>query len=160
MSISPLDIRKQEFRRKMRGYDPEEVGSFLDRVASELESAKATAAALEEKLKESDDRLGHYRLIERNLQDAAVTVQRALDERSRMAEKEAELIVRDAHSRAQTEVGVLNERIARLQSDIATLEGQRTHFFVRMRSVLRSQTDLLEALEGEAREERVDHQDP
>lgn len=160
MSISPLDIRKQEFRRKMRGYDPEEVRSFLDRVASELESAKATAAALEEKLKESDDRLGHYRLIERNLQDAAVTVQRALDERARVAEKEAELIVRDAHARAQTEVAVLNERIARLQGDIATLEGQRTHFFVRMRSVLRSQTDLLEALEGEAREEQVVRQDP
>jgi len=154
VSITPLDIRKQEFGRKLRGYDPDEVRSYLDRVAAELEAAKATAAALEEKLKESDDRLGHYRLIERNLQDAAVTVQRALDERARVAEKEAEIVVRDAHVRAQTEVSALNERIARLQSDIATLEAQRTHVFVRVRSVLRSQTDLLDALEGEAKEDR------
>lgn len=155
MSISPLDIRKQEFRRKMRGYDPEEVRSFLDRVASELESVKAAVSAVEERLKESDDRLGHYRLIERNLQDAAITVQRALDERAKLAEKEAEIVVRDAHVRAQAEVGVLNERITRLQGDIATLEAQRAHVIVRLRSVLRSQSDLLDALEGETHGESV-----
>lgn len=154
MSISPLDIRKQEFQRVMRGYDPDEVRSFLDRVASELEAAKAATAALDEKLKESEDRLGHYRLIERNLQDAAITVQRALDERARVAEKEAELVVRDAHARAQAEVAGLNERVTRLQGDIATLEAQRAHYFVRLRAVVRSQLDLLEALEGEAREEK------
>lgn len=153
MSISPLDIRKQEFRRKLRGYDPDEVRSYLERVAAELESAKAAAAALEEKLKESDDRLGHYRLIEQNLQDAALTVQRALDERVRVAEKEAEAIVRDAHLRAQAEVGDLTERVTRLQGDIANLQAQRAHVFVRLRSVLRSQSDLLDALEGEARGE-------
>jgi cell division initiation protein len=155
VSISPLDIRKQEFTRTLRGYDPEEVRSYLDRVASELEAAKAAVAGLEEKLKESDDRLGHYRLIERNLQDAALTVQRALDERARAAEKEAELVVRDAHLRAQAEVAGLNERITRLQGDIATLEAQRAHVFVRLRSVLRSQSDLLDALEGEAGGEAV-----
>lgn len=155
MSISPLDIRKQEFQRVMRGYDPDEVRSFLDRVASELEAAKAATAALDEKLKESEDRLGHYRLIERNLQDAAITVQRALDERVRVAEKEAELVVRDAHVRAQAEVSGLNDRVTRLQGDIATLEAQRAHYFVRLRAVVRSQLDLLEALEGEAREEKV-----
>lgn len=155
MSISPLDIRKQEFSRTLRGYDPEEVRSYLDRVASELEATKAAVAGLEEKLKESDDRLGHYRLIERNLQDAALTVQRALDERARAAEKEAELVVRDAHLRAQAEVAGLNERITRLQGDIATLEAQRAHVFVRLRSVLRSQSDLLDALEGEAGGEAV-----
>lgn len=154
MSISPLDIRKQEFQRVMRGYDPDEVRSFLDRVASELEAAKAATAALDEKLKESEDRLGHYRLIERNLQDAAITVQRALDERARVAEKEAELVVRDAHARAQAEVAGLNERVTRLQGDIATLEAQRAHYFVRLRAVVRSQLDLLEALEGEAQEEK------
>ncbi len=153
MSISPLDIRKQEFRHKLRGYDPEEVRAYLDRVAAELEQSKAATAALGEKLKESDDRLGHYRLIERNLQDAAVTVQRALDERARVAEKEAETIVREAHLRAQSEVSTLNERIARLQGDIATLEAQRAHVFVRVRAVLRSQSDLLDALEGETRGE-------
>jgi len=150
LNITPLDIRKQEFGRKMRGYDPEEVHGFLERVASALELANASVATLEERMKEAEGRLGHYRLIEQNLQDAAVTVQKSLDETKRLAEKEAELIVRDAHSRAEKEAASLQDRIQHLQSDIATLEMQRTNFMVRLRAVVRSQGDLIEAMELEA----------
>ena len=94
MNITPLDIRKQEFRTKFRGCDPDEVQSFLDQVAGALEEANAAVAALEERNQEAESRLGHYRLIEQNLQDAAVTVQKSLDETKRLAEKEAEMIVR------------------------------------------------------------------
>ena len=150
MNITPLDIRKQEFRRKMRGYDPEEVQGFLDRVASALEEANATNATLEERMKEAEGRLGHYRLIEQNLQDAALTVQKSLDETKRLAENEAELIIREAHSRAEKEAASLQDRSQHLQVDIATLEMQRTNFLVRLRAVVRSQSDLIEAMELEA----------
>ena len=150
MNITPLDIRKQEFNRKMRGYDPEEVQGFLDQVATALEASNAMVAELEERLKESESRLGHYRLIEQNLQDAALTVQRSLDETKRLAEKEAELIVREAHSRAEREAESLKHRVVRLQTDIATLEMQRANFLVRLKAVVRSQGDLIEAMELEA----------
>ena len=150
MNITPLDIRKQEFGRKMRGYDPEEVQGFLDRVATALEEANAAVATVEERMKEAESRLGHYRLIEQNLQDAAVTVQKSLDETKRLAEKEAELIVREAHSRAEKEAEGLHDRIQRLHGDISTLELQRTNFLVRLRAVVRSQSDLIEAMELEA----------
>lgn len=150
MNITPLDIRKQEFRKKMRGYDAEEVQGFLDQVAGALEEANASVATLEERLKEAESRLGHYRLIEQNLQDAAVTVQRSLDETKRLAEKEAELIVREAHSRAEKEAEALKDRVSRLQDDVATLEMQRANFLVRLRAVVRSQSDLIEAMQLEA----------
>lgn len=150
MNITPLDIRKQEFNRKMRGYDPEEVQGFLDQVAAALEAANATVAEQEERLKEAESKLGHYRLIEQNLQDAALTVQRSLDETKRLAEKEAELIVREAHSRAEREAESLKDRVVRLQTDIATLEMQRANFLVRLKAVVRSQGDLIEAMELEA----------
>jgi len=150
LNITPLDIRKQEFRKKMRGYDAEEVQGFLDQVAGALEEANASVATLEERLKEAESRLGHYRLIEQNLQDAAVTVQRSLDETKRLAEKEAELIVREAHTRAEKEAEALKDRVSRLQDDVATLEMQRANFLVRLRAVVRSQSDLIEAMQLEA----------
>lgn len=150
MNITPLDIRKQEFGRKLRGYDAEEVQGFLDQVAGALEEANASVATLEERLKEAESRLGHYRLIEQNLQDAAVTVQRSLDETKRLAEKEAELIVREAHTRAEKEAEALKDRVSRLQDDVATLEMQRANFLVRLRAVVRSQSDLIEAMQLEA----------
>ena len=150
MNITPLDIRKQEFRRKMRGYDPEEVKGFLDQVAAALEEANASVAGLEERVREAEARLSQYRTIEQNLQDAALTVQRSLDETKRLAEKEAELIVREAHSRAEKEAESLKQRISGLQEDVTTLEMQRANFLVRLRAVVRSQSDLIEAMEVEA----------
>ena len=38
MRITPLDIRKQEFRKAMRGLDAEEVYAFLSTVGDEYES--------------------------------------------------------------------------------------------------------------------------
>lgn len=151
MNITPLDIRKQEFRTKMRGYDPEEVQAFLDQVASALEESNAAVATLEERMKEAESRLSHFRSIEQSLQDAALTVQRSLEETKRLAEKEAELIVREAHSRAEKEAESLKDRVVGLQSDIATLEMQRANFLVRLKAVVRSQSDLIEAMEFEAK---------
>ena len=36
MRITPLDIKKQEFQTRMRGYDKAEVVSFLEMVSEEL----------------------------------------------------------------------------------------------------------------------------
>lgn len=37
MRLTPIQIRKQEFAKKMRGFDPEEVEAFLTTVASDFE---------------------------------------------------------------------------------------------------------------------------
>ena len=60
------------------------------------------------------------------------------------------MIVREAHTRAEKEGEVLKERVTRLQQDIATLEMQRANFLVRLKAVVRSQSDLIEAMELEA----------
>ena len=52
MPITPLEIRKQEFRKMLRGYDPHEVRSFLEMVSTELESLLRENAGLNEKVKE------------------------------------------------------------------------------------------------------------
>jgi len=137
LNITPIDIRKQEFRHTFRGYDPEEVRAYLDAVASELEELKHETQTAREAAKLLEERLGHYRLIEQNLQDAALTVQKALDETRRQAEKEAELILRDAQQQAQ--------------ADARELELQRQSHFARQRALLKSQADFLEAMEADAK---------
>jgi cell division initiation protein len=151
LNITPIDIRKQEFRRSFRGYDPEEVRVYLDAVASQLEELKHETARAREAAKQLEDRLGHYRLIEQNLQDAALTVQKSLDETRRQSEKEAELILRDAQQQAQANVREMHDHVARLKGDIATLELQRHSHFARQRALLKSQNDFLDAMEADAK---------
>ncbi len=57
MPITPLEIRKQEFRKSLRGYDPHEVRSFLEMVSTELENLLRENAGLSEKVKDMDAKI-------------------------------------------------------------------------------------------------------
>src|SRR5579864_3885370 len=48
--LTPLDVRKQEFRRTLRGYDPLGVEDFRMRVADELERVIRERSVLEERV--------------------------------------------------------------------------------------------------------------
>ena len=37
MRLTPIQMRKQEFARKFRGFDPEEVDAFLSTAANDFE---------------------------------------------------------------------------------------------------------------------------
>ena len=57
MPITPLEIRKQEFKKKVRGYDPHEVREFLELIATELEELLRGNAGLSERVKDMDAKI-------------------------------------------------------------------------------------------------------
>ena len=65
MRITPLDIRKQEFRKAMRGLDAEEVYAFLSTVGDEYEAILNDNKALRERVLELDDKVLEYRSMEK-----------------------------------------------------------------------------------------------
>ncbi len=153
--ITPLDIRKLEFNRKMRGFDPAEVKTSLDSIADELETQIKENKQLSEKLKLTEERLNHFKLIEKTLQDAVVTMQNTLEEKRREAEQEAKLILQEAKLKANTELDEYVTRVKSLKSEINTLETQKLNYFIRFKNFLQSQMDWLQAMEPEKRSEKT-----
>lgn len=150
MELTPLDIRKQEFGRKaFGGIDPAEVQGFLEQVAVEFERRQHENSELQEKLKQAKEQIAHFRSIEQSLQEAAITLQRTLEEKKIDAHREADFIIAQARAEAQRETEATRRESEELRSEITQMQRQRTHFFVRFRGLLRSQWDLLEALERE-----------
>src|SRR4051812_30300931 len=116
--MTPLDIKKKLFHRKWKGYDPLQVQSFLEAVAKEFEEVLRQSAQLQEKLKASEERVYHYCLIEKPLQDTAVTLQKTLDEKRKTAEQEAEVILRQARAQADEESRAFRDQAAALRAEI------------------------------------------
>jgi len=151
--ITPLDIRNHEFSTKMRGYDPDEVKAVLDNIAKDFEEVTRQNTQLSERLKIAEERLNHYRLIEKTLQDAVITIQNTLEEKRKVAQQEAEVIIQEARQRASDELLSSRERTGELRAEIHTLENQKMQFFMRFRNLLRSQAQILEAMmEAEEKE--------
>ena len=145
--MTPLDIKKQTFTRKWQGLDPGQVEAFLERVAREFEELNRQNMELQERVKASEERLHHFSLIEKTLQDTAITLQKTLEEKRKFSEQEGELILQQARQHAEEESRASREQAAVLRSEIQALEGQRREFFMRMRSLLQTQSQALEALQ-------------
>ncbi len=64
MALTPVDIHNKEFSRKIRGYDEDEVNSFLDQIIKEFEIILREKKELEDKLAGTNERLGHFSTIE------------------------------------------------------------------------------------------------
>ncbi len=83
MNLSPLDIRKHEFRKTFRGYDTEEVTGFLEMVGSEFETIIREASQLKERTSWLKDQLDSYHDLENTLRETLISAQRAYEMNSK-----------------------------------------------------------------------------
>jgi cell division initiation protein len=146
MRITPLDIRKQPFRKTFQGFDPDQVNSFLEMVAAEFETIFRSNDELATKLKLTESELEHYKKIEKTLNETLLTAQRATDEARVNAQKEAELIIKDAQIRASRYEDESRHRVHGLEGELVTLKNQRDSFLARFRSMLKTQLELLNTI--------------
>jgi cell division initiation protein len=144
--ITPLDIKKHEFSTRFKGVDPDEVRALLETIAKDFEELSRNNFNLAERLKIAEERLNHYRLIEKTLQDAVITIQNTLEEKRQVANQEAEAIIADARLKANEELQSTREHVSTLRSEIHILENQKMQFFARFRGLLRSQAQILDAM--------------
>lgn len=147
MPITPLEIRKQEFRKALRGYDPHEVKSFLEMVSTELENLLRENASLSERVKDLDGKIEDYRRMEKILQDTLTTTQRAADELKNGAKKEAETIIANARVEVQKYLKESQSELARIKEETKMVEHQKLLMVSEFRGLLESYVKLLERLE-------------
>lgn len=153
MELTPLDIRNQSFHKKsLGGIDPAEVKAFLDTAAKAFEQMSRDRTDLTERLKVAEERVNYYRQIEKTIQDAVVTMQRTIDEVKATAEKEAEIIIAEAKARAVREVESTKREAEELRMEIEQLKQIRANYFIRCRSLIKGQEELLAAMENDQRE--------
>ena len=153
MELTPLDIRNQTFHKKsFGGIDAEEVKAFLETAATAFEQLSRNRTDLNERLKIAEERVNYYRQIEKTIQDAVITMQRTVDEVKATAEKEAEIIIAEAKARAVREVESTKKQAEDLRAEIEQLKQLRSNYFIRCRSLIRGQEELLAAMENDQRE--------
>lgn len=147
MPITPLEIRKQEFRKSLRGYEVHEVRSFLEMVSTELEDLLRENAGLTEKVKDLDAKIGDYRRMEKILQDTLTTTQKAAEELKNGAKKEAETIIANAKVEAQRFLRDAQTELAKIKEETKMVEHQKLLLVSEFRGLLESYLRLLERLE-------------
>lgn len=143
MPLSPLDIHNKEFGKGFRGYNEDEVNEFLDQIIKDFELLLKEKKELEEKLKSSSERVGHFTTIESTLQKSIVVAQEAAEEVRRNSQKEAKLIVKEAEKNADRIVNEALTKARRIALEIEELKKQSKVFRNRFKMLVEAQLDLI-----------------
>ncbi|HXY70787.1 MAG TPA: DivIVA domain-containing protein [Gemmatimonadales bacterium] len=144
--LTPLDLRKQEFRKTMRGFDPVEVDDFRARAADELERVVRERLALEERVKRQEEHLAAFREREKAMNDALVAAQQLRAETREQAEREAQMIVREAEAEAERRLDRARREIERLEAAAQNLARQHHAYLAALRSLVERQKAELDAM--------------
>ena len=123
--LTPVDVRRMEFPKSMRGYDAARVDDFREQVADELERLTRANQDLEANVRSLTEQLRGFRDRDKALNDALVSAQQLRNEIRESAEREASLIVREARAAGERELEELRSEVRRLESQIADLDRAR-----------------------------------
>jgi cell division initiation protein len=146
MKIGPVDIRNHAFvKRAMRGLDEAEVRAYLELVADGLQESILEAEELRAKIDRLEREVEEYRKLEQSLRDSLLSASKITDDRLAQAEKEAQILIKDAEVEGEKILLRSREEAMRLQVAIDDLRRQRTTYVERFRALLRSQMKILEA---------------
>lgn len=144
MRITPLDIQNKHFRVKFRGFDVEEVGTFLELIREELEELLRENATLKDQLNRTDEQLLEYRKMESTLRETLMVAQQMVEEYKANAKMEAELIKKAAELEAENIIKEAQEKVIKIHEDIVDLKGIRRHFKEEIKRLIENHVRMLE----------------
>ncbi len=110
MRITPLDIQQKQFPMRLRGFDVDEVYSFLELIREELEELLRENASLKEQINRADNQLQEYKNMEVTLRETLMTAQQMVEDYKTNARKEAELILKEAELKADNMIKEAQEK--------------------------------------------------
>ena len=155
MRITPLDIQQKQFASKFRGFDMEEVDSFLELIREEMEELLMENANLREEAKRFEKQLKEYKSMEGTLRDTLIGTQQMVEEYRNNATKEADLIKKEAELRADDIIRDAQMKVVKIHEDITDLKGIRRHFKEEVKRLIQSHMNMLE-FDKEREEETPD----
>ena len=142
--ITPLELENKKFtRRRMNGYDVEEVDDFLDLLTVDYSKNYKTIKELETKVDELNKSMEHYKSIETTLQDTLVMAQKTAEDVKAVAKKQADQIVEEAKSSAQKQADSLDNEIIAKKKELEDIKKQFDLYKAKMESLLIAQLELL-----------------
>ena len=162
MRITPIDIRNHGFRRRVGGYDRDDVDAFLRMVAEDYEVALRNVEVAQARVHSLEARVAELLTGEQLLRETLTTAQALVDDLKQTAIKEAEIMVGQAEIQGEKVLEAAHRRAAQLAEDIREMKRMRTRLAGTLRGTIERHLEMLDQLAEDppgndpALEQRID----
>ena len=149
MKLTPQDILNQEFKIKVKGFDKDEVKDFLIQVAEFLESEIIEKEKVRKELEKKKENLAKLKKREDILRETLISAQKFSHEIKTNAERESDLIIREAEIKAEEVVNNALVRRKELREEIKNLKFKRMEIENEIVNMLDSLKQMIESYRKE-----------
>jgi cell division initiation protein len=147
MKISPMDLQRQTFSQKLRGFDPAEVRTYLNIVAEEIAALQRERDGLEHEVQSLRGLVDEHRQRETILKNTLLTAQRLSEEIKDAARKQSESVVKEAEMQADRLVELAQSRAQEVERGILDLRAHRSSLRTDVRALITRLTHILDLQE-------------
>ncbi|MGL5416917.1 MAG: DivIVA domain-containing protein [Clostridium sp.] len=147
MKLTPMDINNKEFKKGLRGYNPDEVDEFLDEVIENYEELFKENSKMKERITVLSEQVDHYAKIESTIQNTLLLAQNAADQAKESSQKEAELIVKNANETAQKIVDKAHNDVIQINDEFDKIKQEFIKFRAKFRNFMNTQLETFDDLE-------------
>ena len=145
--LTPIDIQRQDFEVKLRGYNADEVDDFLDLVGKDYERLYKDNAQLREEIKRLNAALEQYKNMEATLQKSIVLAQTAAEDIKKNAAEKANVMVNEAQSKTEELRRQLDDDIQNKKNELSAVSAEISGYKTRMKGICSTILEMLEKME-------------
>jgi len=147
MKISPMDLQRQTFARRLRGYDTAEVRTYLNIVAEEVAALQRERDGLDQEVQSLRALVDEHRQRETILKNTLLTAQRLSEEIRDAARKQSESVVKEAEIQAGRLLELAQSRAQEVERGILDLRAHRSSLRTDVRALITRLTHILDLQE-------------
>jgi cell division initiation protein len=147
MKITPMDIQRQAFSRRLRGFDCDEVRAFLAVVAEEVAGLQRERDEVAQQLKQLEQIVREHRERETILKNTLLAAQKAAEDMRDCARREADTVVKQAELQGDRLLELAQTRAHDVERGILELRAHRSSLRTDVRALITRLTHILDLQE-------------
>ena len=145
--LTPVDIQRQEFGVKFRGYDDEEVDNFLDLVGADYEKLYRENGEMRKEIERLGELLEKYKNMEATLQQSIVLAQTAAEDIKKNAAQQADVIMSEAQTKTEGMYRQLDMDIQSKKNELSGVIAEVSGYKTRIKGICSAIMEMLEKME-------------
>jgi len=160
MNMDSSHIEIPKFKLSLRGYNQREVDQFLTKLNRDYQEIVHQNEVLGEEVKQLREEIKEYTSKKARLEDALISAQKSAQLISESSQEQAKLTIKDAEIKANKILEEGERRLEKLKNEIVNLNEQKRLFLIKLKSLIKSHSELLDFYEEEFPEKEPPEKEP
>lgn len=155
MKLTPLDIQRQHFQTRLRGFDRDEVRTYLNVISEEMEELRSENEKLSEEVRRLSALMAEHREREQILKNTLIAAQRTSEELKENAKKQSQMLYKEAELASDRLIEAAQAKAHNIERDILELKVQKKHVLNSVLAAIANLRNLIQLMTESDEQDKI-----